>query len=587
MSDLPIPEAALDKHIAFLGATGSGKTSADKAAVIEPVLEANGRALIIDPKGDWWGLRLSKSGKREGYPIPIFGGRHADYPLRVKDAAALAEAYGTSHGSAVFDTSLMSVEDRAQWFINFAEALMRKNRGRVHVVLDECHIFAPKAGAKIHGLAPRMLHAANNLASLGRGLGLRISMLSQRPAKVHNDLLSCAKTMVAMQMVLPHDRDAVRDWIVDQADPSVGKEIVASLPSLKPGEAWVWYPLGGYLKRKRFPLPQTFDASAAPSDDPGEGPTLAPINLDKLQGKLASIEEERKANDPAALKKRVADLEGEVRRLETAAPVAPAKPDKDALAEAQRLGFAQAERKLAAAMRRELARKLKEGLAAMRRHAAGAIERIDHELRKIDAKDVALAAAYEPPAAQPAPARPPARANGPAPSPARAPVARPASPRSEAEAGNGAIPQGERAVLTAIAMYPDGAERELVGVLSGYKRSTRDRYIQSVTGKGYAEIRGNDLFATQDGIDALGDFTPLPTGRALQEYWLQRLPEGERRILGCLIESYPNAVERDPLGEAVAYKRSTRDRYLQTLATRKLVTAERGMVRAADILFEA
>lgn len=105
MSKFLIPEAALDKHVALLGMTGAGKTSVIKAAIVEPDLEADRRVLIITPKDDWWGLRLSKSGKGKGFDIPIFAGWHGDYPLLVKDAALLAETYGTMKGSAIFCTS--------------------------------------------------------------------------------------------------------------------------------------------------------------------------------------------------------------------------------------------------------------------------------------------------------------------------------------------------------------------------------------------------------------------------------------------------------------------------------------------------
>lgn len=88
MTKVLIPEAALDKHIAFLGATGSGKTSVVKAMIIEPALDRDERVVIVDPTAAYWGLRLSRTGKSAGHAIPIFGGDHADYPLNVKDAAA-------------------------------------------------------------------------------------------------------------------------------------------------------------------------------------------------------------------------------------------------------------------------------------------------------------------------------------------------------------------------------------------------------------------------------------------------------------------------------------------------------------------
>ena len=124
-----IPTGAREKHIAFLGATGSGKTSAAKRGLVEPVLADGGRALILDPTGAWWGLRLMADGKKAGYAIYIFGGDHGDYPLRARDAALLAETFAASSDSAIFDMSLMTVSERTSFFTEFAETIRRKNKG--------------------------------------------------------------------------------------------------------------------------------------------------------------------------------------------------------------------------------------------------------------------------------------------------------------------------------------------------------------------------------------------------------------------------------------------------------------------------
>lgn len=315
-----IPDAALDKHVALLGMTGSGKTSVIKAAVVEPDLEAGRRVLIVTPKDDWWGLRLTKTGKGHGYDIPIFGGRHADYPLQVGDAALLAETYGTMKGSAVLCTSLLSHQDRAHWFADFAERLLMKNRGWLRVVIDEAHVYMPKQGAKGGGWVPRALHAGNELVSQGRSLGLRIVLGSQRSAKLHNDSLTQCSCLMAMRLMAPHDRQAVKDWIEDQADPVKGKEIITSLATLNDGQAWVWAPAARYLKQVQFPRPSTFDSSAAPDDDTDAEHRLPPINLDALKGKLATVEAKRKADDPKELKAENARLAAELKKAQAAKP---------------------------------------------------------------------------------------------------------------------------------------------------------------------------------------------------------------------------------------------------------------------------
>ena len=96
------------------------------------------------------------------------------------------------------------------------------------------------------------------------------------------------------------------------------------------------------------------------------------------------------------------------------------------------------------------------------------------------------------------------------------------------------------------------------------------------------------IFATETGIDALGpDFEPLPTGEALQAYWLDRLPEGECKFLAILLDAYPEAVTRQELSEATDYQRSSRDAYLQRLKVKKLIVdLGSGQVKASDVFFE-
>ena len=124
-------------------------------------------------------------------------------------------------------------------------------------------------------------------------------------------------------------------------------------------------------------------------------------------------------------------------------------------------------------------------------------------------------------------------------------------------------------------------------MLTAFKRSTRDAYIQRLGERAFTTVQQGKVFATESGVAALGeDFEPLPTGIALQEYWLDRLPIGESKILQVLIEAYPKAVDRETLSEAIGQKRSTRDAYIQRMGAKELVeSVGRGEVRASENLF--
>ena len=142
-------------------------------------------------------------------------------------------------------------------------------------------------------------------------------------------------------------------------------------------------------------------------------------------------------------------------------------------------------------------------------------------------------------------------------------------------------------MLTAVAQYDAGVTREQLTVLTGYKRSSRDTYLQRLRQRDAISIAAGRITATTIGVGLLGDsFEPLPTGAALRVHWLTTLPEGERRILTELIDAYPNSVDRNDLSAATGYKRSSRDTYLQRLRSRQLITTDGGAPRAADVLFE-
>jgi len=318
----PIPNEALEHHVAFLGKTGSGKSNAAKV-IVEDALDTGERVCVLDPTGAWWGLRLNRGGKASKYPVVIFGGLHGDVPIGREHGEAVAEVVATSSTPAVIDTRLMTVGERTAFFTAFAQALLRKNRGALRLVIDEAHVFAPQ-GRVADPRSGEMLHAANNLVSLGRSIGLRIMLISQRPAKLHKDSLTQVETLVAMRLIAPQDRSAVQDWIGEWADKEQGKEIIQSLPSLKTGDAWVWSPEIGFLERVHFPLARTYDSGKAPTEG-ADAPELKPLDLKTVNALLETAAAELKANDPRQLKARLAELERQL----AAAPKAsgPSWPD--------------------------------------------------------------------------------------------------------------------------------------------------------------------------------------------------------------------------------------------------------------------
>ena len=290
-----LPPACLDRHLAILGTSDAGKTYAAKGEV-ERLLAEGRRVCVIDPTGVWWGLRLQADGETPSpFRLPIFGGLgpkdrappHADVPVSADAGDRLAELIVEGEFSCILDVSLMSVGARTRLFTDLAEGLMANTRP-LHLVIDEAHLFAPQ-GRVNDPQSGAMVGAANSLVSGGRARGLRVMLLSQRPAKLHKDSLTQVQTLVAMLNISPQDRKAVGEWIADSADKARGAEILASLPSLPTGAGWVWAPRLDVLEKVAFRRIATFDSSRTPEAGDAAGAVrLGELDLEQLREAFAA-----------------------------------------------------------------------------------------------------------------------------------------------------------------------------------------------------------------------------------------------------------------------------------------------------------
>jgi hypothetical protein len=89
---------------AIVGTAGSGKTYAAKGFV-ERLLDSGARVAIVDPLGVWWGLRANADGSAAGFPVVVFGGRHADVPITAEMDAALGRMIAREALVCVVDLS--------------------------------------------------------------------------------------------------------------------------------------------------------------------------------------------------------------------------------------------------------------------------------------------------------------------------------------------------------------------------------------------------------------------------------------------------------------------------------------------------
>lgn len=569
-----IPSAALNQHIAILGKTGSGKSYAAKG-IVEGLLRDGRQVCVLDPTSAWWGLRLAADGKGRGFDVVLLGGDHADIPLAERSGAAVARLVTEQGASVVIDTGGMTVGQYTRWFIDFAGTLYTTIRHPLHLVIDEAHYFMPQ-GKVPDPDTGRMLHAGNRLMSGGRSRGIRGMLITQRPQKLHKDALTCADTLIAMRLMSPQDRKAVKEWIDGAADPEQGKKVLDSLAGLAKGSGWVWFPEGGHLEQVTFPKIKTYDSSAAPTHGGKAGPKVTEIKLDEVKHALAEAVKEAEANDPKLLRARIAELERQAK-----AKPAP-EADQAAIDRARAAGAADRDREL-----RPLIDRLERANGALVSRIGTAKGKAEELAGLLVANGEAVnlgsakTRAIIPTAIQPNPQPPkPQQLTQKRQDVAYVPTKQPRdNPSSQ-------LPKGETAVLSALIQFPAGLRREQLTVLTGYKRSSRDAYLQRLREKGLIDTAGDLITASAEGIAALPNAQPLPTGPELQAYWLERLPQGERAVLEQLIEAHPEALDKEVLSETTGYQRSSRDAYLQRLRAKELIEEpSRGMVKASGNLF--
>lgn len=571
----------LRHHIAFIGKTGAGKTSTAKL-LVEQVVADGARVCILDSiKSDWWGLISSADGKKPGLPFHILGGPRGHVPLHSSAGKAIGELVGTGKlPLSIIDMADFEAGGLQRFFVDFAPALLKNIRGVLYLVIEESHEFAPKerSGMEKENMA---VYYAKKLATAGRSKGLRIIVSTQRVQALHNALLGSCETMIVHRLTAPADQEPVKKWLKANTPKDVSEQVSASLSSLKTGTGWVCSGEAQVFEQVQFPRIKTYDNSAAPTDDREllEVKT-APVNQAELRAILGDAVAEAEANDPKALKAMVAKLERELgiaeQNLEAKQPAKTETPEVSVLTDGDRdylkdvinvlehdNGILQDHHKNFKTVVDHLAThiedrssKIKELIDSLRKAVSGQ----DEEIRLIRKSTVEK---FTQPVTS---SKFPGDIRG-----AKLPES---------------LPKGEVAVLTACIQFHRGVTREQLTVLTGYKRSSRDAYIQRLREKGLVDVSGDSIAATTYGIASMPNIAPLPTGQELQNYWLNRLPEGERIILSILIAGHPSSMQRSKFDELTCYKRSSRDAYLQRLAAKMLVTEpSRGEVRASDNLF--
>jgi hypothetical protein len=583
-SGFTLPLGVAGEAIAILAKRGAGKTNT-ATVLVEELVRADVQTVVVDPVGAWWGIRSSAAGEKgAGLSVPILGGQHGDVPLEQTAGALIADVVVDSGSSLLLDLSDFPSKAAVSRFVaDFADRLYRRKArasSLLHVVLEEADEFAPqtpRGGWK--GDAGRMASAVEQIVRRGRSRGLGVTLITQRSAVLNKDVLTQTDVLVVMRTTGPHDVAAIKLWVDAKGEDDAG--VIASLPSLATGEAWVWNPERDLLQRVKVHRRRTFDSSATPKagERRVEPTERAAIDIEQLGEKIAATAEKAKAEDPRELRRRITALERDLAAKPSGEPVEVERivekrvevPIEVPAVDAESLELLQAivgelrDIGEAAGALRAVADQIEEGL----RHVRDATVRRERAPAPVD-RGVTRAD-------RPQPQRP-------------APRPRHRSEDREAVEGDERLGRGELRILGVLAEFPEGRTQNELAFLTGYSAnaSTIGVILSKLRRLGLVEP-GQPIRPTAEGLEFVGGPVERPTGQALLEQWLQhpRMGEGERRVLLALIDLYPEVPSTDELAEITGYSPTASTIGVILSKLRKLGLVEKGQRRVAEELMEA
>ena len=583
--DFELTEDAFYLPWGILAMRGAGKTNA--ATVMAEELYAAGLPfIVVDPVGSWWGLRSSGDGKGEGIPIPIFGGDHADIPLEETGGPVIADFVVDQRASCVIDASVLSENAKHRFLADFAERLFRRNKERLVVFMEEADDYAPQ---RVQGKGPAVatLGAMQRLVKRGRFKGLVPVMVSQRSAAINKDLLTQIENLVVLRTTSPQDRKAIQGWVEYHGQ---SKELLASLPELEDGEAWLWSPHSlKVLKKFRFRRRWTYDSGATPKGGRRRPTaTLADVDLGALRDRMAATIERAKAEDPRELRRQIAELQKQLRTRPVEArvqEVVEVHVDVPVFRDGEVDRLVQSTQRLAEF--EDGLVDVAESVRASARMVADAITNTQRGHKPGAAQQRGVT-----PLARPRDLAEAARSGGPTEKGGRSPVRRESAPPPAADPDTVQVKAGARRMLEVlIRHYPMAMTRAQLGTLAKVKRTggTFSDYFSKLRTSGFIEEDSAGLVSiTQAGLDYMGEVPNEPvTVEEIRAMYRNALKAGARRMFDVLIEEKGNWITREELAERAGITMSggTFSDYLSSLRTNGLADVQGGSVRASDTLF--
>lgn len=338
-----LPNEVSTETTAIIGRRGSGKSNS--LTVMLEGLDANGYPFVlIDPKGEGWGLRRPGDSGRDGIDVVVIGEPEGDLPLPEDRGDVIAEFVVSSGRSVVLSLAGMSSDAAERRFVAaFCDRLYRMKMKPEHqtpllVAIEEAHLFVPQSVGRDE---TDLVRSIQRLVRQGRSLGIGVALADQRPASVNKNVLTQLEILVCHQLTAPQDRNAVKAWVEAHDVEGHREQFMQSLASLQAGEAWVWSPARlNVFERVNVRRRWTYDSGATPTEMKANPPAEpVEVALDEIRSQLEETIAQAEANDPRTLKARIVELEQQLADAQTTPAI-----DETKLQAAEQRGRSEANR---------------------------------------------------------------------------------------------------------------------------------------------------------------------------------------------------------------------------------------------------
>lgn len=537
------------------GASGSGKSYLARI-IAEQTIPKGLQTVILDPEGEF--VTLS-----ERYDV-LIAGPDGDVPCEVRSAKLLARRIAEIGVSAVVDLSGLKLEERRSFvriFLDTFDALPKRLERPRLMFLDEAHKYCPESGKG----KSESTEAVVTLMSQGRKRGLCGVLLTQRLSKLKKDAAAEANN-IFIGRTSPIDLHSAQEML------GILREDRDYLRELEPG---TFYAAGPAFDD---PVAGCFDAGRAKTSHPEPGsrykmespPPRAAIK--KMIPEFAALppsKEQEEAENLDAAKKRVRELERELRKAEKGQGASAAEVGKrihEAIEEALRVRDEEWEENVAPLM------DLIDSMDGISKSVRKCIAAIRPARKRVSRKPVARGGHRVYPSGRAAVVKP----SGPAPTPV--------------DASDEKVPGGKfRKMLIALAQHGKLSKKKLALMVGmSQKGGGFNNYLGKGKSLGTWVVASDGQYEiTERGLEEVGDYEPLPTGEDLVEHWCShsKITGKGRDMLRAIVVAGEEGIAKEELAELVGMSSTGGgfNNYLGVLRTLDLVTGGTLLVAAEDL----